>query len=276
MSGVDSGRAPSVSVIICWRDRLELGRTLRENLPLLRARGAEIVVVNYGGQAAPLDALLAESGAAVRLVEVRAEAFNKSRALNIGIHFARGDHVLLLDADVILREFDFERAIALVDDGAWVTLKKVVESEARARPPGRLAQFASCFELVLDDGRGVRVETKRSYLGEGARSCAGIMLLKRADVIRIGGFHSGLEGWGWEDIDLHVRLSLVLQRRHAELGEGVHLSHGDERRSYVGASPDANNHRNQQRCLQRYNAGDFAGTYLADTQAFDFTPVAAT
>ncbi len=259
---------PLLSVIIPWRNRPELGATLKANLAFMAQWDCEVLIVNYGGDAQILADMLDSANPILRLIEVRVEGFNKSRALNIGTHFARGQYCMLLDSDVILTDFNLPQAMEQVDGGAWVILKQIRESAPMPHKPGSIAQFANIIELVLNDQRTVRVETKRSYFDQGARSCPGIMLLKHADLLAVGGFNSLLVGWGWEDIDLHVRLGLVLQRHCAEFGEGIHMSHGNECRHFIGSSPDENNYRNQQICMARYNAGEFLGTYQQDTAAF--------
>ncbi|MDM5175747.1 galactosyltransferase-related protein [Massilia sp. DJPM01] len=260
-----------MSIVIAWRNRAELGATLAANLVVAAAWDAEFVVVNYGGDAAALDALLAPfEDAPVRLLELAADGFNKSRALNLGVHVARGEYLLLLDADVILTEFDVARAMAETDGGGWLTLGKVRESVPPRRQRGRIAEYASSLDIVLDDGRRARVDTKRHFFEDGARSCPGIMFLRRADLLAIGGFNSLLVGWGWEDVDVHVRLGLALGRPASGLGEGVHLSHGDEQRFFIGDSPGANNQRNQQICMGLYDAGQFEGSYAQDVAAFTY------
>ncbi|MDQ1923601.1 glycosyltransferase family 2 protein [Massilia pseudoviolaceinigra] len=262
---------PRVSIVIAWRNRAELGTTLAANLDLVAAWDAEIVIVNYGGDPAALEALLAPfENAPVRLLEVAADGFNKSRALNLGAHVARGPYLLLLDADVILTDFDVERAIAEAHAGGWLTLGKVRESVPPPGKRGQIAEYANSFDIVLGDGRRARVETKRHYFDDGARSCPGIMFLRRADLLAIGGFNSQLVGWGWEDVDVHVRLGLALGRPAAGLGEGVHLSHGDEHRFFIGDSPGANNQRNQHICMRLYDAGQFEGSYAQDVAAFSY------
>jgi glycosyltransferase involved in cell wall biosynthesis len=267
---VGAALKPHVSIIIPWRDRAELAKTLEANLRFIAEWQAELLIVNFGGDSQWLDGIVDQHDTRLRVIEVRVDRFNKSRALNIGIHFARAEYVLLLDADVILTDFDLHLAMARVDGGAWVGLKKIVESASAEKRSGRIAQFANYFELVLSDQRVVRVETKRTYFSDGARSCPGILFLRRQDLLDIGGFNSALVGWGWEDIDLHVRLGLILGRESSEMGAGLHLSHGDENRFFLGSSPAENNHRNRQICMGLYDAGMFEGTYEQDTAAFTY------
>jgi len=257
---------PFTTILIPWRNRPELRRALAHNVALLGVQDVAYLVVNYGGNSDLLDEIVASVDAPVQVVELNAEGFNKSRALNLGINFAQTPFVLVLDADILLHDFDLTRARSLCESGHFVMLGRVEESEPAPIAPGRIAEFANIIEIALTDGRRVRVETSRRHFDGDARSCPGIVFVARADLLTIDGFHSALVGWGWEDVDLQVRLGL-LGRRCIEMGRGVHLTHGNDTRFFIGQQPADNNRRNQALSMARYDAGNLAGTLQADLEA---------
>jgi len=253
----------ATTVVVPWRNRPEIEQTLAANLAFFGVDVA-VLVVNYGGDErmlAPIVDRLADPR--LRTLSLQAESFNKSIALNAGIEAAETDSVFTLDADVILVEFDFSQATAAVAQGHWVTLGRVAESTPDGIDPGQIAQLAYSMEIVLADGRRTRVETSRRFFEGDARSCPGIVYARRDDLLAIDGYHSELIGWGWEDIDLQVRLGFLGLNR-VELGYGQHLTHGNEIRHVVGSSAADDNRRNQKRCMMRYDAGNFHGTLRQD------------
>ena len=48
------------------------------------------------------------------------------------------------------------------------------------------------------------------------------------------------------------------------MGSVVHLSHGDDVRSFEGSTPDANEQRNYTMCLVNYGLGHYRGTFEDD------------
>ncbi len=261
-----SGAAPGLSVVIPWSNRPEIAETLRRNGPLLAAVDAEAVVVNCGGDPGRLTAALA--GALLprlRRVEVPAPAFNKSLALNLGVSAARADRLFLLDADVVLQKDLLPRAIALLDRPCFVTVDRVLESAPPplAVRPG-LREIGHLLELTGPRNRKIRLETNRVRLRDGSRSGPGLVFLTREHFLAVDGMSSDLEGWGWEDLDLLARLQLALRLPRRRWGSVIHLSHGDEARTFEGPAPAANEQRNYAMCLYNYGAGHYLGTYADD------------
>jgi hypothetical protein len=132
------------------------------------------------------------------------------------------------------------------------------------RRRSQLAHVAHLTELVLADGRRATIETNRFRLADRSRSAPGLVLLRRADFLAVGGMSSDLVGWGWEDIDLLVRLQLGLGLRQRLAGEVTHLSHDDQRRDTRGKQRTETEADNYRRCLARYMAGRLIGSYRAD------------
>ena len=256
-----------LSVIIPWRDRPEIERTLEHNRSLLP--DAEVIVVNCGGDHDALMALLSRvNWPAVRDIWLPMERFNKCRALNRGVASSCGEHLFFLDADVLLQPDWLPSARASLDEG-FVTIERVHESQPFAPiPDSHIRILRPVTELVTRDGRQIRLVKNERDLVNGTRGGPGLILLRRADFLAVGGMHSGLEGWGWEDIDLIARLQIFGLRRRF-MGEVVHLSHGDETRALYGERRSVTESRNFHHSLRRYVEGNFQGTYAEELHATD-------
>lgn len=255
-----------LSVVVPWRDRREIAETLERNQAAFAAAGAEVIVVACGGDVGWLARCLLDGPLDQRSLVVLdgAERFNKALALNLGVHHARRDGLLLLDADVVVEPDTLPLMLDRLQRGRqFVTVAEVVESDTDVPdPPDGLASLAWSIEITDREGRSVRVETNRVDLTRGTRSAPGLVLVARTDYVGVGGMHSGLEGWGWEDVDLLVRLGLAGGCRRAQAGRVRHLSHPDSARA-----GDARHHSeaaNRDRALANYARGDYRGTYDHD------------
>lgn len=259
-------QAPELSIVIPWCDRPEIGTTLRENRPVFASAGVEVLVVNCGGDTArlrqALDGLLFEG---LRCVEVAPPRFNKSLALNLGVFAAAAPRLFFLDADVVLKEDFLAQARGILDNECFVTVDRVYESaRAGMKREGRLTELVHSITLAGPGDLRAQVETNRVRFDDGSRSAPGLVMLSREDFLRVGGMNSDLEGWGWEDLDLLVRLQFVLRLEHRRAGAAVHLTHGDEARSFSAESRVANEQLNFAMCLENYRLGHFYGTYGDD------------
>ncbi|MCH9648208.1 MAG: glycosyl transferase family 2 [Deltaproteobacteria bacterium] len=265
---------PPLSVIIPWCDRPELETTLQANSSGFSAFGCEVLVISCGGDSTSLAQLLKRldlpslAGYEVTRDEAEAETFNKSLALNLGAAAARSHQLFLLDADIVLGEAFLEQASQALTEGSFVTVDRVEESQ-KARTPGdsQLLEIVHSMEFETVGGQRAKVETNRLRFSDGSRSAPGLVLLRREDFIAVGGMSSRLEGWGWEDLDLLVRLQLQLSLAWKRVGSVVHLSHGDEARSFHQDGKAANQRQNLSACLEQYHQGCFLGTYEEDTAA---------
>lgn len=254
----------SFSVVVPWWNRPELRHMLDANGPLLTRHGAEVVVVNCGGDAADAAAQLAGYTAApVRHVVIPDAVRNRSLARNLGALCSTGSVLFFLDCDVILQSDIFAEATPLLEqEDCFVTIRKRVESRPeRVLHQAFLKETTHTREMVCTDGR--RAMTKQTFGVDGSSSGIGQMLVKRADFIHIGGYNSALEGWGFEDDDVVLRLQFVLGLRSMMIGEAVHLTHGNDLR---GGSPQHDLRRNRRACFDNYSRGAFDGTYAEDVR----------
>ncbi|MEX1367415.1 MAG: galactosyltransferase-related protein [Nannocystaceae bacterium] len=258
---------PVLSVIVPWCDRAEIVRTLDANAEIFERHDVEVVVVQCAGDAGWLAEALGRLGRPVTWVDVPADGFNKALALNLGVHAARGDNLLFLDCDVILRDDFLPQALERLQHDRFVTVRRVFESAASSVPadaPRALGALANAVGLETADGHTVWIETNRVRFDDGSRSGPGLIFVRREHFEAVDGMNSDLVGWGWEDLDLVARLQLAGIASRQELGEVVHLSHGNAARA--GDSTHATEADNFSVCLANYRLGYHRGTYQDDVQ----------
>jgi len=96
------------------------------------------------------------------------------------------------------------------------------------------------------------------------RCAAGLILARKADFLAVGGYRSVLDGWGWEDNDVMIRLNRVQGLKRKQAGEAVHLTHADDVRDLNGKDKIASTELNFDKVCSYYIRGELQGTYTAD------------
>jgi len=252
-----------LSVIIPWRDRPELAEALQANARFLRRDDIEVLIVNGGGDFTAMQCLLKEHGwPGIRRIDLAGgRPFNKGECLNLGGSLSTGDSLFFLDADVILVEGFVDRVLEELAHGDRFTSVAVVrESEpelvpARWDPSSAIQKTALKRELTARNGNMATIEFWANT--DGTRTGAGLIAVQRGHFVEVKGSNSALEGWGFEDYDLQIRLQLALGLKRRTFGEVVHLSHESRMQQET-------NQRNQAECFANYKQGRFNGTYEDD------------
>lgn len=257
-----------ISVIIPWCDREELGHTLRANSGYFEESAAEVIVVNCGGDERLLQRLLPAGGEHPPRVVSVPVSFNKSLAINVGAHAARGLHMMILDADIIFRHNLLAELRAALAPSSFLTVADVAETAESAEGAGSyLKSTTARRELMLADGRRIEIVTSRISFPSRSRKGQGLLFLRREDFLAVGGMNSDLTGWGWEDNDVAARLQMALNLEPLEAGHALHLSHADDKRYFRdGLSRADNDELNFLACLARYERGLIYGTLDADVR----------
>lgn len=259
-----------LSIIIPWCDRPELKETLRANAEYFK--GAEFIVVNYGGDPELLRHCIDNVDVKLRLLTVKLpekSVFVKSRALNLGISVASRDICLCLDADILIEDFCVDDLVEGAESlGMFITLQWVRDEPAHSiRYIDLPAKITNMLEISLEDGRSTIIELSSYQSINNARSGPGIVAVSKKALLEIGGYDSELQGWGWEDVDLIARLQLAGLQRLVR-GRGLHLGapsvHTAER-----VSSEA---RNRTKCLSKYAAGNMKGSIVLDAELLGSNP----
>lgn len=262
----------ALSIIIPWCNRPEIAVTLARNDDEFCAISAEILLVNCGGRPEGLRSLLPPMRSPVTIINVAADRFNKCRALNVGAAEARFDSLFLLDADMLLEQGVLRDATKSLTEKTFVTIARVRESQPQSDSefPSGIVRASTYGELVFVDGRKVIYQRGRFYHEDCSRAGPGLMFVSKRNFLCVGGMNSTLEGWGFEDLDLHIRLKAVLSLKHFQVGAVTHLSHGDELRCISGKARWASAEANRSRCLHKYASLNFSGSFDEDCASTRF------
>ena len=256
--------APTLSIVIPWCNRPELGDTLPQNMEAFQSLDAEVLVINCGGDRQKLEPLVSVPGSRrPRVIEISREGFNKCLALNIGAVLSRGRRLFFLDADVVISPAVMAGIVERTDERAFVTIQWVVDSNATGRPTG-LAESIQMMELVWTDGERLSFEFYRTRAADQARGGPGLICVLREQFLAVQGMNSKLTSWGWEDMDLIIRLQAMHGMRRVLFGEARHLAHDDSRRNLNGATRQESVSRNMSLCYANYERRKFFGTLRRD------------
>src|SRR5436190_10440067 len=225
--------ALDISVVIPTRERFgALERTLdalaAQELGAVRA---EVVVVDNGSRDGSLDRLHARASRWTGpgdLVVLEEPTPGAAAARNAGIARARGRRVLFLGDDCRPVDVDFVAGHAR---GAGAVLGKIEWDPSVEVTP--VMRWLASRGHIVDYGRIERA----SELGPWA-FYTGNVSLERDAVIDVAGFDERFRGYGWEDLDLALRLfdrGLSLEYRPELLVHHAHRYGVDESLSRMEA-----------------------------------------
>jgi hypothetical protein len=264
-----------IETIIPWSQRPELEQTLRHNTPIFEAMRSEVIVVNCGGDSRALRRILNSRGLIrARQIDLPVTRFNRSLALNIGVHAAKEGVVFVLDADILLTGSLRQHAETCAQRNCFAILAGMTAVPPREpifTPPSG-SFLMRIVEETRDsyhwlDGTVTQVVRERLDWGSDRRTAPGIMLVQKKHLVEVGGYRSDFLGWGWEDIDVQVRL-LRLGLECIHLDEEIkHLEHGDDKRDLGGPMTTVKN-ANRSSVWSAYCVGKFVGTYQTDVDTW--------
>jgi len=253
------------SVVIAWRHRPELARTLQANAELFGRHCEDVLIVNCGGDPDELSDLVRESRVSgLRQVHVPDTPFNKSLANNVGAACSSRPFLFFVDADIILESDLFVPALRLLErEACFVKVRTVHESQPAPHATLKtVKEIVTTTRITFNNGR--RAYTRTFTGGDGSRCGACLLLMRREHCCAVGGFNSSIKGWGFEDVDLHFRLQFVLGLKLKATGRVLHLTHGDELRDILSGSAAQDSQRNMIMCADNYTRNDFMGSLERD------------
>jgi len=256
----------SVSIVIPWCNRPEIVTSLKANSPSFDAVGAEVILINGSGNISELlSAARALQLGGIRLLDLRhAKYFNKAQCINIGVNCSINDWIFMLDADIVLPSDFFPEALKLVRERhSYLSVKEAIELDSDVRddptvPRGAVVRTVNTNRIEYENGE--YAELRVSVDRRGTRNAPGMMLVRKNDFVEIGGANSQLFGWGFEDLDVQIRLQLLLGLKQIEYGKVTHLSHkiqeGFARSAFI----------NRQVAQDNYYHKQLKGSYVRDTE----------
>jgi glycosyltransferase involved in cell wall biosynthesis len=242
--------ADLISVIVTTYRREDALAAVLRSLAAQTDTEFEVVVADDGSgpeTAALVEASRAEIGHRVEHVWHEDKGFRAGEIRNRAILAARGDYVVFLDGDCIVRP-DFVAAHRrLAEAGTFVAGNRILLSRdlterilrekltpetwscgtwVGARWRGGVNRVLPLLRLPLGPFRQIRAKEWR-----GARSCN--LAVWRRDLDRVDGYDADYSGWGKEDSDIIVRLLRAgVARKDGNFATAViHLWHAEADRS---------------------------------------------
>lgn len=208
--------APRVSIVVPLYGRLDF---ISYQLALFSESGLprdELIYVldEPAKKAALLDnaqSLHARFGVPIRLV-LPAENRGFGPASNLGMHYARGRHVLFLNSDVFPREPDWlDRMVSSLESepnigivgGTLLFADGSIQHDGMAYEP--LPQFAG-WPFPMHPGKGARPRPSTTRLEDVPGVTGACMLLRRDLALELGGFDEEYVIGDFEDADLCHRI----------------------------------------------------------------------
>ena len=240
-----------LSIIVTTYNRPDALRAVLHSLAT-QSDGAFEVLVADDGSRAETAAAIAEVAAdfPVSLVHLwqSDDGFRAAAARNLAVAASRGDYLVFVDGDCVLRADFVARHRALAEAGWFVagnrvllgkdfTAKALQTSRLELHADSRLTWLGRRFSgainrwlpLCFVPGQGWRKRQPQRW--QGARTCN--LALWRRDFDTVNGFDETFQGWGHEDADLAIRLLHAgVHRKDGRFATAVlHLWHHENDRS---------------------------------------------
>ncbi len=238
-----------ISVIVTTYNREDALAAVLRSLAGQTDKNFEVVVADDGSRSTT--ALLVETwkgriGVRVDHAWHEDKGFRAAEIRNRAILLSKGDYVVFLDGDCIVRPDFVARHRALAEAGWFVAGNRVLLSARLTqtvlreklapetwsawrwmgeRLRGGVNRLAALMALPLGPLRRLRAQK-----WQGARSCN--LAIWRSDLDRVDGFDADYAGWGKEDSDIIVRLLRAgVRRKDGNFATGViHLHHAEAKR----------------------------------------------
>ncbi len=259
-----------VSVIVpCWGERVrEVGDCVFRNWQEFGNLVKEFIIVTELGSHLQLRAELQRAFSGIPPMKVVSIEINdkvtKGRLLNAAAANSKANLLLFLDCDILLTTKCVEQMVEVTAYGNMAYLSKLTSNLTETlSSEGYVDIIRHVVEIRLVDGRAASVERSALYLHTGCRSGPGIVCLARTQFLEVEGYNGSLVGYGWEDIDLLLRIGLVTGGVAIGVGSGVHKSLRLSRTQLNNRL--AQESENYQNCLADYCLGILSGTLKDDS-----------
>jgi glycosyltransferase involved in cell wall biosynthesis len=239
-----------ISVIVTTYNREDALAAVLRSLARQTDRDFEVIVADDGSRPATAElvaAWKAKAGHRVEHVWHEDTGFRAGEIRNRAVLASRGDYVIYLDGDCIVRPDFVALHRKLAEEGAFVAGNRVLLSPGlteRVLRDGIEPETWSFMQFLAERFRGgvnrlsalLRLplgplRRLRAKQWKGARSCN--LAIWRRDLDTVDGFDADYAGWGKEDSDLIVRLLHAgVTRKDGNFATGViHLWHQEADRS---------------------------------------------
>jgi glycosyltransferase involved in cell wall biosynthesis len=242
-----------ISVVVTTYNREDALAAVLRSLARQTDRDFEVIVADDGSGPATAElvaAWKAKVGHRVDHVWHEDKGFRAGEIRNRAVLASRGDYVVFLDGDCIVRPDFVAQHRKLAEENSFVTGNRILlssELTERVLREGLEPERWSFGEFLAERFRGGvnrlsallhlplgALRRLRAKEWRGARSCN--LAIWRRDLDTVDGFDADYAGWGKEDSDLIVRLLHAgVARKDGNFATGVvHLWHQENDRSALG------------------------------------------
>jgi glycosyltransferase involved in cell wall biosynthesis len=240
-----------LSIVVTTYNRPDALRAVLASLAAQTDSVFEVLVADDGSRhetaAAIAEAAVDYPGSLVHLWQSD-DGFRAAAARNLAVAACRGDYLVFVDGDCVLRPDFVARHRALAEPGWFVAGNRVLLSKdftaqvlqmplpglhADSRVSWLGRRFAGAINrwLPLCFLPGQSWRKRQSQRWQGARTCN--LAMWRTDFDKVNGFDEAFQGWGHEDADLAIRLLHAgVQRKDGRFATAVlHLWHHENDRT---------------------------------------------
>lgn len=214
-----------VSVVIPYYNREKEIKNLLISLERQTNKSFEVIIINDGSADIRYQIEAQCFNLKIEYIyTVRTEFSGRSRARNIGIEKSKGELIVFLDADQIVKEDFIEKYINAFEKSGD---DEILQFSTRKK----LNCEIDLMETGIDEVDCVE-DTRKSLFSEyrDLNAIQGIWYLvyshniaiKKRELIRYGGFDESFKGWGLEDVELAYRMK----------SKGVKIYYNQETESY--------------------------------------------
>jgi glycosyltransferase involved in cell wall biosynthesis len=240
-----------ISVVVTTYNRPDALQAVLASLAAQTDEAFEVLVADDGSRPETAAAIAeAAAGFPVALVHLWQpdDGFRAAAARNMAVAASRGDYLVFVDGDCVLRPDFVARHRALAETGWFVAGNRVLlnadftakvlqtplvelHGDSRLTWLGRRLAGVINRWLPLCFVPGQAWRKRQPQRWQGARTCN--LALWRSDFDTVNGFDEAFQGWGHEDADLAIRLLHAgVQRKDGRFATAVlHLWHRENDRS---------------------------------------------
>ncbi|MBG9543395.1 hypothetical protein ABE29_11575 [Cytobacillus firmus] len=117
--------------------------------------------------------------------------FNKAKAINNAVKKAKGNNLIIVDADIICSPSTIKKGIKMLDQHPWIIPYNIV-NDLTKNSTSQLLQTKPAWPLSIN----LKTEPRGP---KGFKPVGGINIMTRACFEAAGGFDERFQGWGGED-----------------------------------------------------------------------------